>query len=48
MQNFVSLWSDIFSIVSDFLMSEPIIYFVGIIILICIAGFINKIIFPSK
>ena len=44
MQNFVSLWSDIFEILSDFLLSAPIIWFIGIVILILIAGFIRKII----
>lgn len=44
MQDFVTLWSSLFGIVTDFLMSPPIIWFVGIVILILIAGFIRKII----
>lgn len=48
MQDFVSFWSDLFGIVSDFLLSEPIIWFVGIFILICLAGFLNSIIYARK
>lgn len=44
MQNFVSFWGSMFELVSDFLLSEPIIWFVGILILILIAGFIRSII----
>lgn len=44
MQNFVTFWGEFFPIVSDFLTSEPVIWFVGIIVLIMIAGFIMKII----
>lgn len=48
MQNFVSFWSSMFQIVSDFLMSDPIIYFVGLFILIVLVGFIREIITVSK
>lgn len=44
MQNFVSFWEAFFPIISDFLTTEPVIWFVGIIVLIMIAGFIMKII----
>ena len=44
MQNFVTFWGEMFSLVADFLMSEPVIWFVGLFILIVIAGFITKII----
>ena len=42
MQNFVSFWSDMFEVVCDFLLSAPIIWFVGIFILICLCGFLEK------
>lgn len=48
MQSFVSFWSQLFGILSDFLLSEPIIWFVGVLLLICIAGFINTIIYPRR
>lgn len=44
MQDFVTLWRELFSIASDFLLAPPIIWFVGIMILILIAGFMRKII----
>ena len=42
MQNFVTFWADLFDIVSDFLLSSPIIWFVGIFILISLVGFLQK------
>lgn len=42
MQNFVSFWSSMLDIVSDFLLAEPIIWFVGCFILIFILGFLQK------
>lgn len=48
MSNFVTFWSDIFDLVSSFLLSEPIIWFIGILLLICLAGFINKILYARK
>lgn len=44
MQNFVSFWSDLFQIVCDFLLSEPIIWFVGVIVLILVTGFLQKLV----
>lgn len=48
MQNFVTFWANILPVICDFLLSEPIIYFVGFFILILIAGFIRSILFISK
>ena len=48
MQNFVSFWASMFDIVCDFLLSDPIIYFVGLFILIVIVGFIKEIVTISK
>ena len=48
MQDFVSFWSALFGILSDFLLSEPVIWFVAVVLLICVAGFINTIIFPRR
>ena len=42
MQNFVIFWSDFLEIVCDFLLSTPIIWFVGIFILISLFGFLQK------
>lgn len=42
MQNFVIFWSSMLDIVSDFLLSEPIIWFIGCFILIFILGFLQK------
>lgn len=44
MQDFVSFWSAMFSIVCDFLLSEPIIWFVGIFVLICVCGLLQRLI----
>ena len=44
MQNFVSFWSDLFEIVCDFLLAEPIIWFVGVLVLILLIGFLQKLI----
>lgn len=42
MPYFVSFWSDLFQIVCDFLLAEPIIWFVGVLILILLVGFLQK------
>lgn len=42
MQNFVSLWSSLFTVVCDFLISEPIVWFVGVFILILLCSFLQK------
>lgn len=44
MQNFVTFWSDLFGIVCDFLLSAPIIWFVGVFILICLCSFLQKLV----
>lgn len=42
MQNFVAFWSDMLGVVSSFLLSEPIVWFVGCFVLIFILGFLQK------
>ena len=44
MQDFVTFWGSFLDLISDFLLAEPMIWFVGICILILIAGFIRSII----
>lgn len=44
MQSVVTFWGSMFSEVSDFLMAEPMIYFVGLIILAIIIGAFRKLI----
>lgn len=44
MQNFISFWSDLFGIVCDFLLEPPVIWFVGVLILIFVIGFVRKLI----
>lgn len=43
MQNAVTFWSSLFQIISDFLLSEPIIYFVSIIILLMIVALLQRV-----
>lgn len=45
MNSFFSMLPDLFSSVSDFLMSEPICYFVGIMLVTAIAGLVRYIMF---
>lgn len=44
MSGVVTFWSSMFSEVSSFLMEEPMIYFVGLIILCIIIGAFRKLI----
>lgn len=44
MSGVVTFWGSMFSEVSEFLMSEPMIYFVGLIILCIIIGAFRKLI----
>lgn len=48
MQNFVSFWSDFLGVVCDFLLSEPIVYFTGLFILIVIGAFLKQLITVSR
>lgn len=48
MQNVVSFWSDFFQLVASFLMSEPIVYFVSIIILIMLVGVLQRFLFIKE
>lgn len=43
MSNFVNLWTDILNIIADFLLSEPIIWFVGIIVLLLIVAILQRV-----
>lgn len=45
MQDFVTFWGDFLPIVCDFLLSDPIIWFIGILISIFVASFVRKLIF---
>lgn len=44
MQSVVTFWGSMFSEISEFLMSEPMIYFVGLIVLAVIIGAFRKLI----
>lgn len=48
MPNFSTFFRDILSAVSDFLMSEPINYFVGICVLFFIAGLVKYIMWGRR
>lgn len=43
MQNVVIFWESLFEIIADFLLSEPIVYFVSIIILLCIVALLQRV-----
>lgn len=43
MSNFVMLWSDLFQVVSDFLLSEPAVWFVGVFLLFMIVALLRKV-----
>ena len=38
MQNVLTFWTDFLGIIADFLMSEPVVYFVALIILIFVVS----------
>lgn len=42
MQDFLDLWSGWLLSISEFLMTEPIIYFVGCILLLFVAGIVKN------
>lgn len=42
MQDVVTFWGQMFTVVCDFLMSEPINYFTGILLLIAIFAFVKS------
>lgn len=48
MSNFVSFWSAMFDVVQDFLLSEPIIWFVGLFILFILVGLLRQVFNISK
>lgn len=48
MPNFTSFFSAILTSVSDFLMTEPICYFVGIVVLFYIAGLVRYIMLGER
>lgn len=43
MQNVVTFWSSMFSVVSDFLMAEPVVYFVALILLMVIVALLQRV-----
>lgn len=45
MQDFVTFMASMLSTICDFLLSEPIIWFVGIFLLSAVAGFVFKILY---
>lgn len=48
MQSFVTFWASMFEVVQDFLLSDPIIWFVGLFMLFIIVGLLQKILNISK
>lgn len=44
MQNFLDFTSALFSNLSDFLLSEPMIYFVSILLVLFVGAIVNRII----
>lgn len=48
MPNFTQFFSAILSAVSDFLMTEPISYFVGLTVLLFVAGLVRYIMFGER
>lgn len=43
MSNFVTLWASMFSVLQDFLLSEPIIWFVGLFVLFMLVALLYKV-----
>ena len=44
MQDFLTFFSSILTTLSDFLLTEPVYYFVGVFLLLFIAGAVKRII----
>ena len=42
MSNVVSFWSSMFSVFSDFLLSEPIVYFVSLLLLFFVVSLLSR------
>lgn len=42
MQSFLDLWSGFLITLSSFLMTEPVIYFVGCVLLLFVAGIVKR------
>lgn len=42
MQNFVTFWESFLGLVADFLMSEPIIWFTAVFLLLLIVGLLQR------
>lgn len=43
MSNFVTFWAEMFGIVQDFLLAEPIIWFVAIFVLFMLVGLLYRV-----
>lgn len=48
MQSFVTFWASMFQVVQDFLLSEPIIWFIGLFVLFILVGLLQKVFNISK
>lgn len=48
MQNLLIFWRSFLDLVSDFLLSEPIIYFVGLVLLLMLVALLQRVFNISK